>query len=180
MERGESLTQSDDPQGRGVPVCPAFSTRPVCGEDEVFLFRLFSQIRGGELGPLQLPQEAWEQLMRMQFLAHEQHFRNMTNGVDMLILVDGEPAGRMIALRGESELHLADIALLPEQRGRGIGSALIGRLQDEARQRGCALRLRVNPDNPAARLYRRLGFAFADDGLPYRLMEWRPVSTSRS
>lgn len=50
------------------------------------------------------------------------------------------------------------IALLPEYRGRGIGTDLLKHLIDEARQIYPALSLSVSPGNPAVRLYKRLGF----------------------
>jgi ribosomal protein S18 acetylase RimI-like enzyme len=44
-------------------------------------------------------------------------------------------------------------------RGEGLGTLLLEALIVEARQRGLsALSLSVEPDNPAARLYERLGF----------------------
>lgn len=51
------------------------------------------------------------------------------------------------------------IGVLPAQRGRGIGGQLLHALVGEARQRELpALSLSVEMENPAARLYRRLGF----------------------
>ena len=50
------------------------------------------------------------------------------------------------------------IALLPEYRNQGIGPGLMNSLIDEARHQYRALSLSVSEDNPAARLYRRLGF----------------------
>lgn len=51
------------------------------------------------------------------------------------------------------------IAVVPEQRGRGIGSALLEQLLEQARQRGVErFSLSVERDNPAQRLYRRFGF----------------------
>ena len=53
------------------------------------------------------------------------------------------------------------IALLPEYRGRGVGTQLLERMIDEARQQHpalAALSLSVSRDNPARRLYERLGF----------------------
>jgi GNAT superfamily N-acetyltransferase len=50
-------------------------------------------------------------------------------------------------------------AVLPDHRGRGIGTALLGALEREARDRGIdRLSLSVERDNPAVALYERLGF----------------------
>ncbi len=51
------------------------------------------------------------------------------------------------------------IAILPEYRGQGLGTLLIEALITAARGKFAAISLSVSPDNPAARLYRRLGFA---------------------
>jgi len=50
------------------------------------------------------------------------------------------------------------IAVLPAYRGRGIGTALLVHLIAAARPRYPAISLSVDLDNPALRLYRRLGF----------------------
>jgi GNAT superfamily N-acetyltransferase len=51
------------------------------------------------------------------------------------------------------------IAVSPEARGRGTGTALLTALIDHAVKDGVrALSLSVEEDNPAVRLYRRLGF----------------------
>jgi len=51
------------------------------------------------------------------------------------------------------------VSVLPEYRGRGIGTALITRLFELLRERGYKLTsLSVQKENPAARLYRRFGY----------------------
>lgn len=50
------------------------------------------------------------------------------------------------------------IALLPEYRGQGIGTALLEHLLEAAKTHYPAISLSVSPDNPALRLYRRMGF----------------------
>jgi len=51
------------------------------------------------------------------------------------------------------------ISVLPACRGQGIGSALMARLFDALKRRGCArTSLSVQKQNPAARLYLRLGY----------------------
>jgi GNAT superfamily N-acetyltransferase len=55
------------------------------------------------------------------------------------------------------------IGVSAEARGRGIGTSLLTALVREAGRRGLtALSLSVEPDNPAIRLYERLGFQIVD------------------
>jgi ribosomal-protein-alanine N-acetyltransferase len=68
--------------------------------------------------------------------------------------------GYLIASRYVDAWHVMNVAVAPEQRRHGIGSALLGRLfeltSDEGR-RGYTLEVRVS-NADAIRLYERLGF----------------------
>jgi len=50
------------------------------------------------------------------------------------------------------------VAVAPEFRGQGIGTRLLSQLVAMAQTRYHGLSLSVSPDNPALRLYERLGF----------------------
>ncbi|MBI1761036.1 MAG: GNAT family N-acetyltransferase [Acidobacteria bacterium] len=50
------------------------------------------------------------------------------------------------------------LAVVPEQRGRGLGAALLRALLAHAQMRYRAVSLSVSADNPATRLYQRVGF----------------------
>jgi ribosomal protein S18 acetylase RimI-like enzyme len=50
------------------------------------------------------------------------------------------------------------VAVLPGYQGQGIGSVLMQRFLMEAETRYPAIALNVRADNPAVRLYQRLGF----------------------
>lgn len=104
-----------------------------------------------------------ESFLRMQFDAQQRHYGqyDAPDGKSPLriVLCDGQPCGKIRALRTPQQIELSDIALLPEFQGQGIGSRLIRDLQSEATQAGKSLRLRVRWDNEGARrLYARLGF----------------------
>jgi len=61
------------------------------------------------------------------------------------------------------EIHINNVAVLPELRGQGIGSALMRRVFDEAHGLGArraTLEVRASNDG-ARRLYERLGFYVA-------------------
>lgn len=56
-------------------------------------------------------------------------------------------------------LHLFALDVAPEWRNRGVGTRLIEYVIEEARRRGHPrIHLEVRTDNPARRLYHRLGF----------------------
>jgi GNAT superfamily N-acetyltransferase len=66
------------------------------------------------------------------------------------------------------------IAVLDGRRGEGIGAALMGAAVERARGDGLRrLSLSVDPDNPAKRLYARLGWAEYEpgDGLGRMVLE---------
>ena len=67
-----------------------------------------------------------------------------------------------------------DIALVPAERNSGIGGKICRELMDEATQAGKIVSLHVEEDNPAKRLYERLGFVEAGDVSFYKLMHWCP------
>ena len=77
----------------------------------------------------------------------------------------------MIVQRAVQEVRLVDIALLPEHRNAGIGTALIQSLIDEASRAGKALRLQVLRASPGVRLYERLGFVPVRADAVYLQME---------
>ena len=61
------------------------------------------------------------------------------------------------------EIHINNVAVLPELRGQGIGTALMQRVFDEAHRLGArraTLEVRASNDG-ARRLYERLGFYVA-------------------
>lgn len=90
----------------------------------------------------------------------------------VLLAFEGERAvGVAVCFQGFSTfqarplINIHDLAVLPSARGRGVGRALLGAVEDEARRRGCCkLTLEVRQDNPAAGLYRALGFGAGSAG----------------
>jgi ribosomal protein S18 acetylase RimI-like enzyme len=77
-----------------------------------------------------------------------------------------QPVGVCVGFLGFSTfralplLNIHDLAVLPDQRGKGVGQALLAAAQAEAQAAGCCkLTLEVQEDNaPARRLYERFGF----------------------
>src|SRR5262245_56690996 len=59
---------------------------------------------------------------------------------------------------GDEETPKVSIGVQPEALGHGVGEKLMCALIGEAARRGLGLCLSVRTDNPARRLYERLGF----------------------
>jgi ribosomal protein S18 acetylase RimI-like enzyme len=105
-----------------------------------------------------------------------------------LAFVDHAPVGVCVGFLGYSTfralplLNIHDLAVLPGQRGRGIGRALLAAAESQALTEGCCkLTLEVQDDNaPARRLYDSFGFRdvrYGDSG-PTRFLgkQLRPAS----
>jgi ribosomal protein S18 acetylase RimI-like enzyme len=61
-------------------------------------------------------------------------------------------------------LNIHDIVVLDSVRGKGIGAMLIHAVEKKGRELGCCkITLEVRTDNPAEKLYRRLGFVDGDN-----------------
>jgi len=79
----------------------------------------------------------------------------------------------LIVERREHEIRCVDLALLPGHRGAGVGTFLIQRLQEEARQANKPLRLQIIRFNRAVTLLERLGFVRTSETGTHFQMEWR-------
>lgn len=147
--------------------------RPIQEQDEEFLYRLYASTRAEELAQTLWSDAQKAEFLRMQFSAQHRHYLSHFAGAEfLLILRDAEPIGRLYAERRPAEVRLIDIALLPDFRGRGLGSALMKDLMGDARNQGLPVRLHVEKFNPALRLYERLGFRPVEDLGVHLLMEW--------
>jgi len=156
----------------------AVTLRPIREEDLEFLLRLYATTRADEMAMVtDWSDEQKEWFIRMQFQAQHAWYQEHYGDAQFdLILIDGVPAGRLYVHRRAKEIRLVDISLIPELRGKAIGSALLRELMAEAEAAGKPLTIHVEKYNPAMRLYLRLGFKPIEDRGPYDLMEWKPFS----
>lgn len=153
---------------------PSVTLRPAADEDRSFMLSVYASVREPELEASGLPREQWGPFVEHQFEAQSQAYANYRDTSFEVVLVDGEPAGRLIVARWPEELRVVDIALLPEHRGRGVGGELMRSLLAEADERGVKASIHVERFNPAQRLYTRLGFRPVAETGVYLLLE-RPA-----
>jgi ribosomal protein S18 acetylase RimI-like enzyme len=141
--------------------------RPIGREDEPFLFNVFTSVHGPTLAMADLPEEQVKGLLRMQFTAQHSQYQSQYPSADFdIVLVEGAAAGCLYALRGPEDFVLIDISLLPDYRNSGIGTSLVADLINQAKHEKRPLTAHVRKDNPAWRLWQKLGFeAVGDDGV---------------
>ena len=153
----------------------AFTLRPETDADIAFLMRLYASTREEEMAPVPWSAEQKQAFLASQFQAQRQHYRKFfADSAFGVIEQRGEPAGRLYLQVRQTQLHIIDIALLPDWRRRGIGTAILQALQAAGRDCGKGVGIMVEKFNPALRLYRRLGFTDIADHEVYLEMEWRP------
>jgi len=155
---------------------PGVSTRPVTDADQEFLVGVYASTRAAELAQVAWDQSQKDAFIRWQFaLQKQEYFTRFPDARYEVILVAGQPAGRIWVGSDDTQIRLLDIALLPEFQNRGAGTYLLKQLIDEAARSGKALRHMVFMLNEnASRFYERLGFKTIEDVGGYLHMEWRP------
>ena len=150
--------------------------RPVADRDRAFLVELYASVREPELAHVPWDDNLKRAFVEHQFAAQDAHYREHYPGATLdVVEVDGEPAGRLYVHRGPSDIRIMDIALVPAYRGRGIGTTLLRGLIAEAEGSRRKLSIHVEVNNPARRLYERLGFRPAGEHGVYVLMERPPA-----
>ncbi len=147
-----------------MPTAVAVARRSQTPEDDAFLAELYTATHADELAVTGWDAATVAAFCAQQRAARERWYAAAFPGACAQVLVaDGEPLGRLLTHRQAGITYVVDIAVAPSRQGRGIGTAVLHAVLDEA---GGPVRLTVRRDNPARRLYERLGFvAVADDGL---------------
>lgn len=151
-----------------------FALRPARARDRTFQRILFAAGRPDAIFIARMPEAQREAFLDSQFTLQDIHYRRFFAGFECLIVtLHGTPVGRVMALRHATEWRLIDIGLMPEARGRGLGSALIVAVQTACTAaRAEVLHLQVEVNNRARRLYQRLGFSVSGDLGSHAEMTW--------
>ncbi|HYT50543.1 MAG TPA: GNAT family N-acetyltransferase [Pyrinomonadaceae bacterium] len=152
--------------------------RPASTRDEDFFLQLYQSSRGEDLRGLGWDEDRISEFLEMQYEAQGNfHAGDFPNASDEVILLDSQPIGRLTIDRRVDEIHLVDLALLPDYRNRGFGSRLIQSLKEEATLQRKPLRLQLIRFNRALGLFERLGFMRTSETGTHFQMEW--VSEAR-
>ena len=134
---------------------------------------VYASTREEELAQTNWTTEQKRVFCQMQFEAQTAHYLQHYLTAEYYVIEAGhDPVGRLYVDRWSREIRIMDIAILPEYRGKGIGTRLLVDLQKEAAGCGKILSIHVERMNPALVLYERLGFRMVEDKGVYLLLEW--------
>ncbi|MGE5170203.1 MAG: GNAT family N-acetyltransferase [Rudaea sp.] len=154
----------------------SLSTRPATPSDEPFLRDLYASVRWPELANVPWSDAEKRAFCDMQFTLQDRYYRAQFPDTDWLVVLEcARPVGRLYIARIDDEIQILDIALVPDARGKGFGTRLVQDVVDTADRVRRRVRLYTEPDNPARRIYARLGFVAADAGAMHVAMTREPT-----
>lgn len=157
-------------------IAQQMSMRPaVMPDDEAFVKKLHATTLEDEVAMWGLPPEQSEMLVDMQYRAqHTQYQAQYENADYEIISFNGEPVGRLVSSRDETQVLGIDLAILPEFRSTGIGTVILENLIAEAKAGNKPFTLSVVKHNHRAiKLYQRVGAAITGESVSHYFMEWR-------
>jgi len=149
--------------------------RPATEADYDFMRRLYALGREAEMAHFPFDEAQKRAFLDQQFAAQFAHYGAHYPTCERNIVErDGVPVGRLWIDEWRDQIRLVDIALVPECRGLGIGSALLRQVMERGAAAGKPVTIHVEGFNPALSLYRRAGFEHVDTNGVYFLMKWTP------
>jgi ribosomal protein S18 acetylase RimI-like enzyme len=101
-----------------------------------------------------------------------EHAERAASRLDAAAIVecDGQAVGVIKVLQDGTTWTIEQFQIAPEHQGRGLGTTVLRAVIADARASGALLRLSVLKQNPAARLYARLGFrTLAESANSYKM-----------
>lgn len=142
-----------------------YTLRPAVEQDHDFLYQLHVATMQTYISAMWGWHEEWQR---------EYFDRKWNPSAFQVIQVAGQDAGVLVMHWQENEGVLELIELLPEFQHHGVGTAVIQDLQQQAQARHLPITLHVlKSDEPARRLYERLGFRISEERSDRFVMVWR-------
>lgn len=153
--------------------------RPAGHADEAAFRRIYAEVRAPELASTGWSTVEKKQFCDAQYALQDEHYRRYYADFEPWAICCGDcVAGRLCLATFDGNLILMDISIAVSHRCRGIGTALLADVLRQADLLNREVRLHVEPDNPAKRLYERLGFIEIGEAGIYQEMRRWPLSSA--
>jgi len=144
-------------------MAPRYELRPAEAGDVVYAWRLYERLMRARTEAL-MPWRADRQ--------YEVVTSALQSGGMQMIVAEGALCGWLHVHAGADGIDLHQLYVSPERQNRGIGTAILRSLQARAAAAKRPLRLNVLVNNPARRLYERLGFRVERSDAVKHYMAW--------
>ena len=164
IDQPSSATGAAAPFGWARAADAGLTFRRITDGDLPFLARLYASTRTEELAATGWSDQQKAAFLESQFRAQHAHYQQYYPKADCLVTMrGGEDIGRLYIERWPSQHCIIDIAWLPAHRGKGLGTAMLRDLMDEA---ASCRQGRIDPCReiqsgdaalPASRFYDRRG-----------------------
>lgn len=149
--------------------------RSITTDDLPVLYQVYASTRTEELAQTDWTDDQKAAFLQQQFAAQHAYYQaNYSTAQFQIIEQHGIPIGRLYVDRWADQIRIVDIALLPDQRGHGVGTQLLQSILSEGQLAGLPVTIHVERFNPALRWYERLGFRVAEDKGVYYFLKWTP------
>lgn len=156
-----------------IALLPGLFVRKATSDDQPFLENLFFSTRN-YLYSMPLPKSQVDLLIRQQFLLQQSSYLSSFPAAEIFIINHQSLAvGKVMVDVSSDTIHVVDIALSENARGKGWGSALLRALKKYAEQEGRLVKLAVDQQNiRAKKLYLALGFRVTESSLTHDTLLW--------
>lgn len=142
----------------------SLQTRQAIASDFNFVYELHRQ----EL--FSYVEQTWGWFEEVQLNGMQSDFDNLPFEI---ISDRGKDIGVISVVDLENTLLLNYLAILRAYQRLGFGTQLLGKVLEQALDRGIPVKLKVMRVNPAKAFYERLGFVIANSDEALLYMEWR-------
>lgn len=150
--------------------------RPEVKKDDAFIEAVYRSTRETELDLTNWTEQQKAAFALMQLMAQLAEYKTKFPGAAFQVIVfNKQNAGRFYTWENDMEIRLIDITLLPQFRGKGIGTALLKDLIKRSDKVQTKISLHVDPTSAALHLYLRLGFIYIKNNGRHYYMERDPV-----
>jgi len=129
-------------------------------EDTPFLSALFFERNAPRFASLGWDDLQLRSILQMQYRARAKGYAEQFADLKDFVILDSkqQPIGELLLHEAAGEIRIVDVCISSSKQGRGVATRLLRELQQEAIVKEATITLRVDHENPARRLYQRLGF----------------------
>jgi ribosomal protein S18 acetylase RimI-like enzyme len=132
--------------------------RPATESDQALLAAIYATTRDEELRHAPWSEAQKRAFTDSQSQHQELHYALHYPAAERLVIERDAPIGRIYVDTSAASVLLMEVTLLPEFRGRSIGTTLMTVFLAYADGLGRQASLHVEAQNPARRMYERMGF----------------------